>query len=189
MPGDQLPNGFFVTAVNVDEGRTEVRDRDFEPVKMSRADFERLVEIHLLRTDIVPAPVQPINLRPARARSVRSKRVSRRASKNLAQSTDGPTSQAEPPRPRAGQPVGAAVCISDANAFALVGLNPRQFRRVVRERGLPSSKVGRRTLVRADALLAALGLSDVPATETAKPAVDWRARATLRLVGGNRGAR
>jgi hypothetical protein len=48
------------------------------------------------------------------------------------------------------------LAVSDATALAVVGLTPRQFRRFVAEAGIPHAKVGRRTLVRADALLEAL---------------------------------
>jgi hypothetical protein len=50
----------------------------------------------------------------------------------------------------------APLTVSDASAPAIVGLTPRQFRRFVREKGIPCLRVGRRTLVRADLLLEAI---------------------------------
>ena len=79
----------------------------------------------------------------------------------------------------------AALLVSDASAFAIVGLSPRQFRTLVRKRGIPRTKVGRRTLVRADVLLMALGLDGSP--EATVPAVPvWSPATVLRALRGGR---
>jgi len=65
-----------------------------------------------------------------------------------------------------------AVLVSDASAFAAVGLSPRQFRDLVRERGIRSARVGRRTVVRLDDLLAALGLGATTSLSPARSPLD-----------------
>jgi hypothetical protein len=90
------------------------------------------------------------------------------------------------PRPAArvdsddGPPAPPALLVSDRTALAVVGLTPRKFRTLVRERGIPSVKVGRRTLVRADDLLRALGLADPAAAAPVAPV--WTLEDTVRAL-------
>lgn len=86
-----------------------------------------------------------------------------------------------PPAPRLGP---AAALVSDATALAVVGLTKRQFRDFLRERGIPSAKVGRRTLARLDAVLAAMGLAGDPAP--AAETEEWSADALHAELGVSR---
>jgi hypothetical protein len=78
------------------------------------------------------------------------------------------------------------LAVSDASAFAVVGLTPRQFRAFVREHGLPAVKAGRRLLVRVDVLLAALDrLSGASARE--QPPAEWDEAAIVAAAAGRGG--
>ena len=102
-------------------------------------------------------------------------RAPRRAARPTKPATKAGSSQDGPPPP---------LLVSDASAFAIVGLQPRKFRAFVRERGIESVKVGRRTLVRADILLRELGL-DVAPSDVKPPELQWSAdRVVLRLMKG-----
>ena len=58
--------------------------------------------------------------------------------------------------------------VSDATAMQSVGLTPRRFRELIRELGIPHARAGRRMLVRADLLLAAVDkIAGVPACTAA----------------------
>jgi hypothetical protein len=158
----------------------------------ARADANRLDEFlaaarqnRVIRSRATHAPQR--STREPRRRASRSAAAATRAGPG---DGDGPPPPEDPPRRRASQqgpssPVGALL-VSDRTALAVSGLNPRQFRAYVRKHGIPHAKIARRMLVRADVLLAALGLNG--ATPTAKPEPvrsDWRGRA-LRLIGGGR---
>lgn len=78
----------------------------------------------------------------------------------------------------------APILVSDATALAVVGLTPRQFRAFVAEHGLPLVRVGRRRLVRADALLEAF---DRLSGASPRPAPVWD-EATI-VAEAARGAR
>jgi hypothetical protein len=128
----------------------------------------------------------------AAPRAPKPRHASSQASTRAGPSEGGdPPPPEDPPRRRASQKgapasVGALL-VSDRTALAVSGLNPRQFRAYVRKHGIPHAKVARRMLVRADVLLAALGLNDPPqsAESVAPVRSDWRGRA-LRLIGGGR---
>jgi hypothetical protein len=49
------------------------------------------------------------------------------------------------------------IAVSDKTCLDLLGITPRQFRSWIVRAKLPSTKVGRRTLVRIEHILAALG--------------------------------
>ena len=67
------------------------------------------------------------------------------------------------------------------------GLPRRVYLRLVRERGIPHSRVGRLVVVRLDDLLAALGLADAASAAPGASAPTWSPEsAKLRLLAGGR---
>ena len=56
------------------------------------------------------------------------------------------------------------IAISDASAFASIGLTSRQFRRWLIDANVPHRKVGRRTVALVDHVRAALGATPTPAS-------------------------
>ena len=79
----------------------------------------------------------------------------------------------------------APVTISDATAPATTGLTPRQWRAALRTLGVPHTKIGRRTVCRADAWLAAIDRASGVAAEHAS--APWDEQATI--VAAARGSR
>jgi hypothetical protein len=55
------------------------------------------------------------------------------------------------------------LAVSDASAFASIGLTSRQFRRWLVDANVPHRKVGRRTIALAEHVRAALGATSTPA--------------------------
>lgn len=65
------------------------------------------------------------------------------------------------------------IVVSDLSAAAVVGLEPRQFRELVRAKAIPHTLSGQRMLVRAEDLLAALDVAPAAAEPLSEaPAVD-----------------
>ena len=85
-----------------------------------------------------------------------------------------------PARPPAA-PVAAVV--SDASAFAVLGLSPRQFRAFLLAQRVPNGRIGRRTVARLDRILEVI---DRLAGDGPRPA--WSEAATIELAarGGRR---
>ncbi len=202
-PGDELPTGHVVMGVNLDK-RERVFGNDPGQVvhdkdgSLNRQADHLASEIQLFGRQVGFEPIAAhaeTEHRPA-ARARGQRRAPRRAPRRAAAQSiapsgaDGPPAP-EPPRPSRTRQIAApaavgAILISDANAFAACGLLPRQFRAFVRKRGLPYASVARRMLVRADVLLAALGLEAPSAPAAIEPVVpiDHLERVRLRLVGG-----
>jgi hypothetical protein len=77
------------------------------------------------------------------------------------------------------------ILVSQKTSAATLGLPPKTFLRIVRERGIRHSVVHRLVLVRLDDLLQALGLTEAP-TAAPEPTTDWRASALCAIRGGRR---
>jgi hypothetical protein len=76
--------------------------------------------------------------------------------------------------------------VGDATALAVVGLSPRQFRAFVREHAIPRVRVGRRTLVRADELLAVFDRLAGASPRAAAPAMNEAEVVAAAAAGGTR---
>lgn len=76
------------------------------------------------------------------------------------------------------KPTAPPVTISDDQALATTGLTPRQFRAALRELGVPHAKIGRRTVCRVDAWLAAV--DKLAGATPRRPSVPWDEEAAIQ---------
>lgn len=135
------------------------------------------------------ATLAPRGQASPRAPKQRAARPAAAAQCSAPSGADGPP-PAEPPRARAGQLIGATILLVDQrSAGRLLGWTARRFIGFVRRNGLPHAVDRRLVIARLDDVLRALGLDATPAAKPVEPAVGWRVRAELRLVGGPRGGR
>ena len=76
------------------------------------------------------------------------------------------------------------LAISDASAFASIGLTGRQFRRWLIDEQIPHRKIGRRTVALAEHVRSALGATPTPAPQSSTLSRDSLIR--LAAAGGGR---
>jgi hypothetical protein len=74
-----------------------------------------------------------------------------------------------------------SVTFTDEHALAATGLEPRRFRELVKARGIPFARVGRRMVVRVDDWLRAV---DALSGAAPRPAPAWDEQATIEAAAG-----
>jgi len=75
------------------------------------------------------------------------------------------------------------LCITQENCLAAVGLEPRRFLALINERQIPTLKLGKLRMVRADVLLAALERAPEAEQRPAEPANDSQQSRLARAAG------